>query len=169
MSTFPAEEISQLRQVVESGRALFGGVFIDAEAFFVATGKLKKSLVGFSVTPIATSSGEPVHIHKLIDETEQFVENGKIHFFGRVWLEPAPLLAKIDLLESLLKQDESSSLNTTPFPTSTNSFGQNLPDKAGVENAKAEAERIIAEAKQEAERIVEQARRRVEEPWVMED
>jgi hypothetical protein len=173
LSTFPAEEIAQLRQVVQSGRAVLGGRLIGEEAFFVAMGKLKKSLTFLRSTPICTSpSGEPIHFHKLFDEMEQYVENGKMHFFGLVWIQPAPLLEKINILEFLLQHGEFAPVDTTDASHKPHEITsvENLPDEPEqlVENAKAEAERIIFEAKQEAERIKEEARRKAEQPWLTE-
>ena len=175
MSTFPAEEIANLRQVVESGRAVFGGVFINEETFWVAMLKLRKALPNSKTAPtFVSASGEPIQIYKFLDELEQYIDNGKMRFLGMVWVETAPLLKKIDEVEALLKQGKFLTSNSTQIlqDTSTEVINDGRkfeqPDQT-IKNAQVEADRIIAEAKQEAERIIEQARRRAEEPWVMED
>jgi hypothetical protein len=146
--------------VINSGKPLLNGAFIDEQAFFIGTCKLKKSL-GETYVQLARAKrddGSGLDSLRLIDELEMLIENGKAHVFGKVWINQHDCLLHLDKVEASFSQylalDEEWPVEQ---PASAES--------EKVQAAQTEAERIIAEAKREAERIVEEARRQRENPW----
>jgi hypothetical protein len=177
LSTFPTEEIANLRQVLQIGPTLFGYVVVDEEGFFVCMAKLKKSLAGFKIAPAEDSNlPQPFDIYRQMEEIEQMMETASVHVFGKAPIKPGNFLRCIDQLEFSLKQVAACAASTeldevfpilSPNEMATLEKELEQPEQT-VENAKAEAERIIAEAKREAERIKEEARRKAEQPWLVE-
>ncbi len=158
--------INEVRAVINSGRPLIlGKVFIDEQAFYIGTSRLKKSLpeAWGQMATVRRSKSENFISLVQIDELEMLVENGKLHIFGGVLIDEQACLQKLESVQAALIKDiaEAQEWSTTHLAPIT----QPTPATTDVQAAQTEAERIIAEAKLEAARIVEEARRQRENPW----
>ena len=151
--------IDEIRTVINAGRLFLNGAFVDEQAFFIGTSKLKKSLPEAWVQLAAAERNEKRSLDSLmlIDELEMLIESGKAHVFGKVWINQQPCLEQLNKVEASLRQDlirAQAWSASNPAPAITD-----------VQVAQTEAARIIAEAKLEAERIKEEARQQRESPW----
>jgi hypothetical protein len=151
--------IDEIRAVIHAGRTFMVKVFIDEQAFFIATSKLKKSLpeAWGQMATARRPTGCSVASLDAIDNLEMLIESGKLHIFGGVLVDKQTCLLQIEGVETALAKDiaEAQTLSVShPSPATTD-----------VQSARTEAERIIAEAKREAARIVEEAKRQRENPW----
>jgi hypothetical protein len=140
--------IDDIRAVIDSGRPLImGKVFIDEQAFYIGTSRLKKSLPESwgQMATVRRSNAENFNSLVQIDELEMIAERGKFHVFGKVLVDEQACLQKLESVQAALIKD--------------------IAEAQAWSAAQTEAERIIAEAKIEAERIKEEARRQSESPW----
>jgi hypothetical protein len=158
--------IDDIRAVIDSGRPLImGKVFIDEQAFYIGTSRLKKSLPESwgQMATVRRSNAENFNSLVQIDELEMIAERGKFHVFGKVLVDEQACLQKLESVQAALIKDiaEAQAWSAAhPAPVT-----QPAPATTDVQVAQTEAERIIAEAKIEAERIKEEARRQSESPW----
>lgn len=164
--------IAGLEKLVENGKRwpIFKAVWIDEQAFFIGTSKLKRALPGYLARTelaapdrlggVRTLDELGIDILRLIDELEQLAENGKYHVFDKVFIHEGEFYQLTAKLKEALPRD----LKNTQSMMGQGYAAQQQPaaatSDAVLDAAQTEAQRIIAEARCEAERIVEEASQR---------
>lgn len=164
--------VAELEELVENGKRwpIFKGVFIDEQAFFIGTAKLKKVMpyelrkaeriardrarAGVSSNKLGSDT------IRLIDELEQLVENGRYHVFDKVFIDEQAFFMLTAKLKEALPRDLENARNMLGREYASTEQPAPSTEKAVLDAAQVEAQRIIEEARREAERIVQEARRR---------
>lgn len=150
--------INEIRTIINSGSSFLNGTFMDEQAFFIGTSKLKKSLPDELKTWARAERDMKRSVNSLnqIDNLEMLAENGKAHVLGKVWVDKQACLQQLKNVEDSLAKDitEAQHWSATQSPAAVE-----------LQNARTEAERIIEDAKREAARIVEEAKHNRENPW----
>ena len=161
--------IDSLGELIKNGKYLvFDKVFIDEQAFFIQTSKLKKALpevlkkaerIVRDRAKASIPSDEPaLNVVRLIDELEQLVEHGKYHVFDKVLVDQQAFLALLAKLKQAVPRDLANvQVTLRNYSEATEPLAATA--RPLLDQAHVEAQRIIQEAQREARRIVAEARR----------
>ncbi|HEX8237217.1 MAG TPA: hypothetical protein VF600_14760 [Abditibacteriaceae bacterium] len=151
--------IDEIRTVINSGKTFLNGAFIDEQAFFIATSRLKKILPNELriLARVEKDMKRTLDCLTQIDNLEILAETGKAHVFGKVWINQQVCLQQLEALKAALIRDLRQA----------EEWVASHPSRAEseVQAAQTEAERIIEDAKREAARILGEAKRNRENPW----
>jgi hypothetical protein len=143
--------IANIRVVFNESKRFRNYLWLDECAFFIATSRLKKSLSS-TVRRYARMTGENglgINCIRAIDELEQCVESGSMHFMGKVLVREQDFEAKLQAVEQSCVFDERAAQEWEASNPAT-------PEEL-LEVARQQAEAIIAQAQEEAARIVSES------------
>ncbi len=143
--------IDEVKNVIDAGRPFLGGLYLDEQAFFVATTRLRKALPDAMKAAEGKTHGA-ISVLSCIDDLERMIETGNLHTFGKVLVrDRQECLKQIDNMEAALDAGLKLSEHWQPVQET----GEGV-----VAEARLEAARIVDEAQREAERILKEARER---------
>lgn len=141
--------VDEVKSVINAGRPFLGGAFIDEQAFFIGTTRLKKALPEVLIGVEHAARGT-INVIGPLDELEAMIVNGKGHMFGKVSVDKQACLKQIANVEAALHADLKQFEQLPPTPETE--------DERIVAQASSEAARVLDEARQEAQRILKEAR-----------
>lgn len=157
--------LDKLAEMVEKSPRFWKRVMLDEEAFFNTTASFKKAIPESIIQAeriiranqknnSEAATKYDLWLFRLVDELEQLAENGKGHFWGRVFVDAEQFLNLIAKMRQTLPQV----LETAAKIIGDAPIGDASPqtDKMLLE-AKAEAAHIVEAAHAEAARIIAEA------------
>jgi hypothetical protein len=141
--------IDELKSVINAGRPFLGGSFIDEQAFFIATSRLKKTLAD-ALTGVERDVVRGMAVVKLIDEFEMLIEMEKVICSAKFGVNKQACLNQIDAIQAAFPADLKRAEQLQQV--------HQAEDKRVLAEAHAEAARIVDEAHREAAGIIKEAR-----------